>query len=650
MDFESVYDPTFVADVDKIQEKITELAENIVKLTSKDAVQLDFSIPENPEYYYDGESNTLLIYDINDMPHALELPEKEDGTVDVPLNVTDRDGTKYEINKKDEQLTLERSRNQKITDTKSTIPESDYYTWFIFRKLNSGEAVTPDDVERAVRETPKEKYHQNTVTLDEGRYLCIPVRKRIKYLYRNCWNEEIGKDTISKDPGDFTPYVSSNCTDWAPLTQWSDNPYNRYSIYRTINGNSDTLHNAGYTILDLSEGTHAMSVRRYQEGGKVFCDSILKPDTFIRMITYKGDLTVTAVGKKDVEAVWFERDELTYDGSFGFDRYDEQTLSAFKDKYAQDKFDMVKSDGTKIEYYPPYISAWTNQTVTVKAKIHENQAAGDSVYCKFEADPGLIIEDIRNNGVSCKGNEFIAKNGNYELDVILKSDAPKATLTVKNKTGKTIGKVIFYGQKQSAIPKEEKIKYKTVNVTFGNGVSVPSPYADGASLTDALNNRSFNQSFMQFQNDGSSVLTIDSALIVKSGIKFTSGQLDSEKENRTAIQTLLESEYRKTGKKINKNERIFFLINNQQMTGVGGYAPAPDNNINNTGYSIVIFKSNIGHWESFVHETGHTFGLQHPFDSQPYRQGSTSNFMDYTPKMDMFWKWQWNIISNNKFK
>ena len=68
------------------------------------------------------------------------------------------------------------------------------------------------------------------------------------------------------------------------------------------------------------------------------------------------------------------------------------------------------------------------------------------------------------------------------------------------------------------------------------------------------------------------------------------------------------------------------------------------------GAYIVIFKPALTHWETFVHEMGHTLGLKHPFETSGYSQGSTTNFMDYSVKTNMFWQWQWKEINENDFK
>jgi hypothetical protein len=649
MDFESVYDPTFVMDVEEIKEKVDKLADAVAELTNKAPVQLDFSIPDKPEYYYDKESGVLIIYDVNEIPHTIELPEKEDGTVDLPVNVIDNDKKVYEVKEKDEKLVLEVAKNQQIHNNAHAGSKEDYYTYFIIKKLNKNESITVSEAEKIVRETPKEKYYRDAINLEAGRYICIPVRKMIRYVYVNSLRES-GKDTVSRDFKGFIPFVTTNYRDYEPLSRWDENPYNKYSMYRTYNNKTDTLTNVYYAILDLTEGTHQIYSRRYSEQGKVFCDGV-RPDTFIRVISYVGTLKIAVEKKSDAGAVWFERDELTYDGSFGFDRYHDK-LAAFKLKYQTDKFDIVKSDGSKIEYHVPSVSAWTNQRIKIKAKINENTASTDSVYCKFVSGNGLIVEDIRHNGVSCVNGqkEFSGPNGNYELEIILTGSVQESVLTVFDRSGKTIGKLNFFTEDTERSEKITLITYKIVNVTFGNTVSdaVMSKYAQGNLLDTYLNSHSFNQAFTQVQHKGSSDLTIDSALIDRKGIKYIASQLENIDENKGAIRDLLESEYKKAGGTIDEDERILFLINNRQMIDVGGYAPysrKPD-----AGYSIVIFKSNANNWETFVHEIGHTFGLEHPFDDKSYIKGSTTNFMDYTPKMDMFWKWQWKIINTKNFK
>jgi hypothetical protein len=105
MDFESVYNPQFLLDADAAQAWMDSLANAIANLTSTglppDALQLDFTIPKNPEYYYDEESSVLVIFDAGGNPHTVELPKNEDGTVAFPVTIVDKDGQVYEV-KRDE--------------------------------------------------------------------------------------------------------------------------------------------------------------------------------------------------------------------------------------------------------------------------------------------------------------------------------------------------------------------------------------------------------------------------------------------------------------------------------------------------------------------------------------------------------------------
>jgi hypothetical protein len=127
---------------------------------------------------------------------------------------------------------------------------------------------------------------------------------------------------------------------------------------------------------------------------------------------------------------------------------------------------------------------------------------------------------------------------------------------------------------------------------------------------------------------------------MKKGITANASfQLDSLRQNTSTITTLLNQLYTERG----TEERIIFLINNRDMVGgVAGFASTLSN-------SIVIFKSALTKWSTFVHEVGHTLGLQHPFNTRGFTQGNSNNYMDYTYKRNMFWQWQWKIINNIDF-
>jgi hypothetical protein len=670
-DYESVYNPQFLLDVDEAKRYVDSLANAINDLTSDglppNAVRLNFTIPENPEYYYDDESGVLVIYDSDGNPHTVELPKKEDGTVDLPATIVDKNGKVYEVKQQDGKTVVDlANRQQRGSERKDEEYDLDIY--YIIKKLNSKDEITAPKAENIVKTTAVEEYYTRlaNIILEEGKYICIPVRKNIQYT---CYNMDENKyDTIVKKRDEFIPYISTDEGSVFKPLSWSENPYNRYTISRTVNGNTLPLaEDVNYIIMDITEGhtdslyivpyVIPLTTTKFGAWNKLSMPDKLKEESYKDLdiyidpyiSLYHSGILKIAVEKHDIETVWFDKYEWTYDGSFGFDRYNELTLGAFKDKY--ESLEIVKPDGSKIDYRVPAISMWTNQSVTVKAKINENSALGDSVYYRFVTNNGLIIEHIRDDkGSSYPNGEFKNKNGNYELEVTLKSsDAAKGALLVKDKNEKTVGKLNFYSEKKE---NNNLIKYKTVNVAFGNSASKSIDmvnYVSGSPLENYLNNYSFNQAFMQFKSGGSSMLEIDSALIANNPIKFIENRLENTKENKIAVQILLETKYKESGGKIGENERVFFLINNQQMVDVGGFAPKPDERTNE-GYSIVIFPSDIDIWETFVHEAGHTFSLRHPFEISPqYRQESTTNFMDYSLKKDMFWQWQWAIINSTDF-
>ena len=166
-------------------------------------------------------------------------------------------------------------------------------------------------------------------------------------------------DTIIKNGRDFTPYLTDDCQTYRPVMKWSENPYNKYTISKTVNKITDTVKNVNYAIVDFMEGVYTLKAKRNFDGIR-YCDTI-RPNTYISILSFIGTLNVT-VKKQDIdtESVWFDyADEINYNGTFGFDRYDDKKLSAFKAKY--EKLEIEKSDGSKIDYRVPYVSAWAGE-------------------------------------------------------------------------------------------------------------------------------------------------------------------------------------------------------------------------------------------------------------------------------------------------
>jgi len=88
----------------------------------------------------------------------------------------------------------------------------------------------------------------------------------------------------------------------------------------------------------------------------------------------------------------------------------------------------------------------------------------------------------------------------------------------------------------------------------------------------------------------------------------------------------------------------------------------------NLGDMVVVFNSNLHHAHSYPHELGHSFSLPHTFQTgnmvkHTFYRGYTENYMDYSSdelgnpnvfhdaklkKPFTFYKWQWDIMRNDK--
>ena len=630
--------------------------------TQQNGIVVDFAIPENPEYYYDAENGTITIIDAEGNPHEIALPKDSEGNVIFPVTITDSQGNSYVVTKDEDVNTSVEQQENLLGNSAGSGSETDNSIYFIVKKLKQGEEPSCKFAENIVNETQENEYIQygTTLTRDEGTYILIPIRKNIQYTY----NSEL----ITKRLKDFNPCrMTSGEVSFKPLT-WPDNPYNIYEI----ENNKTSTPDARYMIIEVNAQDEYViranmkigeSSPRVDYGDWNSIENVRKIEyddedpnfkKYISIPYPPNKYSITIKGKKlESEAVWFDYiNEYTYDGTFGFDVYDENKLSTFKNKY-EDKFDIKKADGRNIEYITPYVSAWAGQEVTLKAKIKKNVSDGKLHY-KFESSTGLTVicnhasyTNIMENGVSV--GIFEAENGDYDLEITIKSSVKKATLSVKDKNDKLVGKLCLYTKPPT---NDADIKYKVVNVTFGNAPSTIvdiNNYIEGSPLSNYLNNKSFNQAFLQFKYDNEYTELSISDNLTK-GIGFVNNQLDSTKINLKRIRKLLEAEYKNQGKVIRDNERVIFLINNQEMLGAGAHAPTP-NERNISGYSIVVYKKSLTSWGVFVHELGHTFSLQHPFGNNV--DGNTVNYMErsYSPKRNMFWEWQWGIINNkNDFK
>jgi hypothetical protein len=105
--------------------------EDSIKKSKSVDVLLDFVIPNNPDYHYDKETETLIIMDAEGNPHTVELPKNEDGTPKLPAKIADKDGNIYSVeqknNEKPETVTV-----TKVTSSSQEEPVEEYMKNFYF--------------------------------------------------------------------------------------------------------------------------------------------------------------------------------------------------------------------------------------------------------------------------------------------------------------------------------------------------------------------------------------------------------------------------------------------------------------------------------------------------------------------------------------
>ena len=153
-------------------------------------------------------------------------------------------------------------------------------------------------------------------------------------------------------------------------------------------------------------------------------------------------------------------------------------------------------------------------------------------------------------------------------------------------------------------------------------------------LLDYLNFHSYNQVFIKWEISPDKPLdTLD--LIGKLPLKY---QNDTLKRIGNQFFDTLKIIY---NSKIVKKETHYIFISDKVLTDFMGRSslnPFP-NHSNDLRFVIMSYKAkNI--YELYTHELGHNNRLWHPVNSVKIPIKSTQNYMDYSYKLNMFWRWQ----------
>jgi hypothetical protein len=368
----------------------------------------------------------------------------------------------------------------------------------------------------------------------------------------------------------------------------------------------------------------------------------------------------------DPDPVYFVRGD-NYQGEYGFDNYEKSNLRSYYE-------DLVIPKKTT-PYAIPYMSLSTNTPHVIMARTMVKKDYIDAVDAlekaakKEKGDNPAAYTFSATKGVLINGREtYSVFKKDLQRDQInifslqirrvgIGSYNNPETITVKDAIGNIIGQMSVFC---ADVDKGEPISL--VKVFFGekgainNPISTP-PEALLESALTFMNNKAFNQLFVKFTVGKSmEILITDEQINVynenqswynKMDVLNSNGEIKQYGRNTPELDII--EHYLSKDKNFqtwNKNEKIIFVIANRNKETVGnsrtdGYQPGDYPN-----YCVLLHSGSLDH-TTYVHEFGHIFGLEHPFEDKPIKlidKGTSQNYMDYVKKSNMFWRWQWDIL------
>jgi hypothetical protein len=123
-EWETVYNPSLLADVDAIKETVDVVTDVANTLTQEEDenetsnnVNVDFIIPDSPEITYDDSTGTLAIIDIDNNSQIIELSKDSEGNALFPATIIDSQGNSYNIAKEsDGSIAITKNENKKTEE------------------------------------------------------------------------------------------------------------------------------------------------------------------------------------------------------------------------------------------------------------------------------------------------------------------------------------------------------------------------------------------------------------------------------------------------------------------------------------------------------------------------------------------------------
>jgi hypothetical protein len=226
---------------------------------------------------------------------------------------------------------------------------------------------------------------------------------------------------------------------------------------------------------------------------------------------------------------------------------------------------------------------------------------------------------VNPTGLTIKLNEFV--NNKLELDI--SSTEVNAAGSISSVMGQKINGKLFVESREK-LPTSKLLLVKViVNDTIGKNIDIE---AQKVKIDHILNNKSYNQGFAQWK------VSVDDKTVY------------INLENPTRLDSIIikaKEEYRE------KQEKDYVMFICEEGDDCGLAYPFNDYSFR---YSIITLKNECKPVITSAHELGHNHRFQDLYIEYPSIFNDTFNFMDYSKKRNMFWKWQWNEIFKIHYK
>jgi hypothetical protein len=380
-----------------------------------------------------------------------------------------------------------------------------------------------------------------------------------------------------------------------------------------------------------------------------------------------------------------------------------------KQEYKKDVTNIISPYGK--DYYPAWLSIFPHTTTAQFAHGSSMHKEGISLDIEVEEIESLISDDtiitfecsspfVKISPKSLRLSQFVksgkqtkalgaAKKKNYYLlrntitvkcegGVLAQHQDIKVFASLEKQKAE-IGKLMIY--KNNVIPKMELVM---VNV-------ITNP-----NSLNAIQNQRIKTYEFDFKEAGFNQALIRSEVVVYDSFDIGSlPPMDIDVANfktnfigkatvySAAVQKEIVKLYNRYGKfkpngdiDSNATKRTFLFFTEMNASGVRGITSCINGDIKTSfqwGNAYVIFKDGLTNRRAILHEAGHSMGLQHTFSDgdvshglkpppHAFYHGYTDNIMDYTwqvvtnaanpydakDKMRSFFKWQWDILRNDR--